>query len=174
MPCSPHTQLSLPGPGSARSWLYTSWSRRMLTDRWGSDCWCQRTCSAMQLKLVIDTAQGRAIQSTTAWSLPHTADNSSAQGVSPAPGCEHGFGHVMIMSQSHTTTSIPQASTHIVFTIGAFQPRLRRRRQTAHSRPCHPRGRDLLGGRQDGVFRRYAGTRTEITVSSLAAHNALK
>ena len=170
MPCSPHTQLSLPGPGSARSWLYTSWSRRMLTDRWGSDCWCQRTCSAMQLKLVIDTAQGRAIQSTTAWSLPHTADNSSAQGVSPAPGCEHGrWSCAPWPCHSHTTTS-----THIVFTIGAFQPRLRRRRQTAHSRPCQPRGRDLLGGRQDGVFRRYAGTRTEITVSSLAAHNALK
>ena len=54
-----HTQLSLPGPGSARSWLYTSWSRRMLTDRWGSDCWCQRTCSAMQLQLVIDSARSR-------------------------------------------------------------------------------------------------------------------
>ena len=34
------------------------------------------------------------------------------------------WSHVVTMSQSHTTTSIPQASIHIVFTIGAFQPRL--------------------------------------------------
>ena len=37
----------------------TSCSRRMLTVRWGSDCWCLRTCSAMQLQLVIDSARSR-------------------------------------------------------------------------------------------------------------------
>ena len=35
-------------------------SPRALAVRWGSDCWCLRTCSAMQLQLVAIDKQGRA------------------------------------------------------------------------------------------------------------------
>ena len=34
-------------------------SAHVLTVRWGNDCWCQRTCSVMQLQLVIDSARSR-------------------------------------------------------------------------------------------------------------------
>ena len=77
----------------AYSWLYTSWSRRMLTVRWGSDCWCLRTCSAMQLQLVIDSARSRYPERYSQESLAHGGQlvgSGRQSGPWLYPGCEHG------------------------------------------------------------------------------------
>ena len=161
---APHSALSVGQAQLAPRYTQASLSRRMLTDRWGSDCWCLRTCSAMQLQLVIDSARSGYPERYSQESLAH-GGQLVGSGRQSGPGCTLAASTVVDhVRHGHVTATQPQA--HIVFTTGAFQPRLRRRRQTAHSRPCRPRGRDLLGGRQDGVFRRYAGTRTEITVST--------
>ena len=91
---APHSALSAGQAQLAPGYTQASWSRRMLTDRWGSDCWCQRTCSAMQLQLVIDSARSRYPERYSQ-DLSHRhggqlVGSGRQSGPWLYPGCEHG------------------------------------------------------------------------------------